>query len=184
MKDSLRFLPILKNIPRSGWLQSGVCLGDVESVSEHSFDVASLAMIFCDVLRSKGRVLDYERTIRAAILHDWAESLTMDMPRSARIFLEDPDSAKHAEKKAFETLLKDLPSLKKDYLDLWKLAHSDSDEGNLVKLADLCSMHLQAERYELSGNKDRHLQEIKAFAKKGIEKRLKIFPELKTMINK
>lgn len=182
MDKPLSFLSTLKNIPRAGWLQAGVGLGSVESVSEHSFDVASMAMVFCDVLKSKGRKLDYEKTVKAAILHDWAEAIMMDQPRSVKELLEEPKSIKRAERKALENMLKKVPQLKPDYLALWDLAHSDTEEGNLVKLADLYSMYLQARRYIASGSKDKNTKQIRDSAKEGIKKRLAIFPELRPLV--
>jgi len=182
MGKPLSFLPTLKNIPRAGWLQAGIGLGSVESVSEHSFDVASMAMVFCDVLKAKGRKLDYEKTLRAAILHDWAEAIVMDQPRSVKELIEGPESLKRAERKALEGLLKKMPEPKPDYLALWDLAHSDTEEGDLVKLADLYSMYLQAKRYIASGSRDEQTKEVRDSAKEGIRKRLAIFPELKQLV--
>jgi len=182
MGRPLSFLPTLKNIPRAGWLQAGIGLGKVESVSEHSFDVASMAMVFCDVLKGKGRILDYKRTLKAAILHDWAEVIIMDQPRSVKELIEEPKSIKRAERKALDGMLKKMPALRSEYLALWDLAHSDTDEGNLVKLADLYSMYLQAKMYIASGSRDKRTKEILASAKEGIKKRLALFPELKPLV--
>jgi 5'-deoxynucleotidase YfbR-like HD superfamily hydrolase len=182
MDEPLSFLPTLKNIPRAGWLQAGIGLSSVESVSEHSFDVASMAMVFCDVLNSKGRKLDHEKTVKAAILHDWAEVIIMDQPRSVKELIEEPKSIKRAERKALNRMLKKMPELRSEYLGLWDLAHSDTDEGNLVKLADLYSMYLQAKMYIASGSRDKRTKQIRDSAKQGIKKRLAVFPELKPLV--
>jgi putative hydrolase of HD superfamily len=70
---------ILKNIPRTGWLQRGIPPSVAETVAEHSFEVASILAI---VAMEGGGKLNYERMLLMGILHDWGEAVAGDMPRS------------------------------------------------------------------------------------------------------
>ena len=65
----------LKTIPRSGW-QKKLGIKRPESVADHAFGVAAIAMILSDSKR-----LDSAKVLKMAILHDLAESLTGDLTR-------------------------------------------------------------------------------------------------------
>ena len=83
----------LKRMPRSGWLMRGV--PHVESVAEHSFGVAFVALALADALQASGDLedaLDLEKVLVMALLHDLAEVRLTDLPlRAARLL---PDSGK------------------------------------------------------------------------------------------
>ena len=68
----------LKLLPRVGWLQRGIA--NAESVAEHSFGLAALALIFTAADDS----VDRERVLAMALVHDVAEALIGDLPFSAR----------------------------------------------------------------------------------------------------
>ncbi len=68
----------LADLPRTGWLMSGV--RPCESIADHSFGVAFLAMLLVDALRAEGVTVDGERVLRMALVHDAAEARTGDVP--------------------------------------------------------------------------------------------------------
>lgn len=70
---------ILKNIPRTGWLQRGIPPSVAETVAEHSFEVASILAVVA--MEAEGR-LDTEKLLLMGILHDWGEAVAGDIPRS------------------------------------------------------------------------------------------------------
>ena len=63
----------LKEEPRTGWKVRGL-EGKAESVAEHSYSLATLAMFL-----SQGLGLDQQRVIQLALVHDLVEALTTDI---------------------------------------------------------------------------------------------------------
>jgi putative hydrolases of HD superfamily len=94
-------LAALKLLPRTGWLQRGV--SPAESVAEHSYGVAVLALVVGDAAPG----VDRGRLLAMALLHDMAEALLGDLPAAARRHLGA--EAKHdAERGALAELLASL----------------------------------------------------------------------------
>ncbi|HEU4325950.1 MAG TPA: HD domain-containing protein [Roseiflexaceae bacterium] len=147
----------LKLMPRAGWLQRGVA--QPESVAEHSFGVALLALLAGDGAEG----LDRGKILAIALLHDLAEATLGDLPASARRLFGA--EAKHAaERRAMEELLAGLPQA--DYLALWdEYARGASSEARLVKGLDRIEMLVQALAYERAGS--RALEEFWADAERG-----------------
>lgn len=137
-------LMTLKLLPRTGWLQRGQ--RDPESIAEHSFAVAALALLVGDLIPG----IDRGRLLAIALLHDIAEALIGDLPASARRLFGA--GAKHeAERKAMAELFAGLPSAD-EYLALWEeYAAGDSREARLVKALDRVEMLAQALAYERAG---------------------------------
>lgn len=136
----------LKLLPRTGWLQRGVT--DVESIAEHTFSVASLAMLVGDLLPD----IDRGRLLAIALLHDLAEALIGDLPASARR-LFGVAAKQEAERRALQELLHDLPQAT-EYMELWtEYAEGGSREARLVKALDRLEMLSQALAYERAGHR-------------------------------
>ena len=90
----------LKRMPRTGWLTRGV--PHVESVADHSFGVAFVALALCDALQAAAdppQALDREKTLTMALLHDLAEVRLTDLPTSATNLIE-ADVKRRAEETA------------------------------------------------------------------------------------
>lgn len=136
----------LKLLPRTGWLQRG--LRDVESIADHSYAVAALAMLVGDLQPG----LDRGRVLAIALLHDIAEALIGDLPASARRLFGAP--AKHdAERRALIELFAGLPQAD-EYHMLWEeYASGGSPEARLVKSLDRLEMLAQALAYERAGSR-------------------------------
>ena len=139
----------LRQVPRAGWLQRGVPAAHAESVAEHSFGVAFLAMLLAD--RENG--IDPARVLRLAVVHDLAESLMGDLPASASALLGR--AVKHAaEARAMEAMVEGLPH-GEAYRALWaEYSAGESPEARLVKDADTLDMLLQALLYEEAGQRN------------------------------
>jgi putative hydrolases of HD superfamily len=103
----------LKLTTRHSWLTDP---SRQESTAEHSWMLCLLAIILSDKLDAK---VDLLKVLKIVIVHDLAESVTGDIPAhevSAR-----QENKYSAEKKAFETLLKDLPCEKgEEIISLWE----------------------------------------------------------------
>lgn len=133
----------LKELKRTGWIESGV--PQPESVADHSYRVALLAMTLSD---QKG--LDTLKTVRIALLHDLAESEVGDLtPRQKQVNHEDLES------EAMKEVLSELPGeIRKLYLDAWdEYQRNETPEAKLVHNADKLEMLIQAKEYESKGSK-------------------------------
>ena len=96
----------LKRLDRTGWTLRGLPNG-TESVGAHSFGVAVTAMMLADEIRRQGVEVDLEKTIRIALLHDWAEARVGDMPRTATTYF-GADVRREAELSAFNDMVSPL----------------------------------------------------------------------------
>jgi putative hydrolase of HD superfamily len=138
----------LKWMPRSGWQMRGV--PHAESVAEHSFGVAFVALALADALLGEG--LDLEKVLVMALLHDLAEVRLTDLPAPAVRLL--PDEVKsRAEAAAIDDLLAPLPAAGK-WKALWQeFEDQASPEGRLVRDADKLEMMCQCLHYEQAGSR-------------------------------
>jgi putative hydrolases of HD superfamily len=136
----------LKLLPRTGWLQRGV--PNAESVAEHTFGVATLALLIGDTIGD----LDRGKLLAIAMLHDLAEALLSDLPASAKRFIGA--AHKHnAERSALEEMIEHMPN-RAEYLALWdEYARGCSREARLVKGIDRIEMLAQALAYERAGSR-------------------------------
>lgn len=136
----------LKLLPRTGWLQRGVVAA--ESVAEHTFGVAMLALLIGDAAGE----LDRGKLLAIALLHDLAEVRLSDLPASSTRLI-GAEHKHRAERAALEELFAQLPA-HPDYVGLWaEYASGTSVEARLVKELDRVEMLVQALAYERAGNR-------------------------------
>ena len=138
--DTLVDIIRLKQIPRTGWKKLGL---DSESVADHSYSVAILAMILSDI---KG--LNTFKIIRMALLHDLAESVIGDYtPDDISI------SAKYnLESDAMKKITGSIPQFGENYESLWEeYAANKTLESQLVHQIDRLDMAFQARYYYDNG---------------------------------
>lgn len=141
----------LKRMPRTGWQIRGAPLGgQPENVAAHSYGVVFLTMLLLDCDK---RDLKREQALRMAILHDLAESLIGDLPKTISRFISV--EVKHAaEEAAIEEIVGQTP-MAKAYRALWKEYEAGTTaEALLVKDADKLDMMLQAYLYEQAGQRN------------------------------
>ncbi len=140
----------LKRLPRTGWVESGV--PDPESVADHSFRVALIALVLAD---ENG--LDSLRAVRMALLHDLAEAETGDLTPSQKE--ADPEGFRRAEDAAMDKLLEKLPeAIRGTYRAAWReYSEASTDEARLVRDADKLEMVMQASEYQGEGGDRRKL---------------------------
>jgi putative hydrolase of HD superfamily len=168
----------LKLLPRAGWLQRGVT--GAESVAEHTFGVAVLALLIGDRVGTAahdledtgakgdtgqpGLAIERGKLLAIALLHDLAEALLGDLSASARRLI-GADAKRAAERRAIEELFAGLPN-RAEYMALWdEYAAGSSAEARLVKQLDRVEMLAQALAYERAGS--RTLAEFWAGADQG-----------------
>ena len=140
----------LKCLPRAGWVMRGV--PSVESIADHIFGTAIVALALAHVLNDDGHDLDVEQVLLMALLHDLAEVRLTDLPASAASLIPAEVKSK-AEAGAMAALLAPLPGAGR-LLDLWQsFEDRASPEGRLVRDADKLEMMIQCLRYELAGSR-------------------------------
>jgi putative hydrolase of HD superfamily len=134
----------LKQLYRQGWLRRGAPRQRCESIAEHSFGVALLALWL-----AQGRPeLDVDKAVRMALLHDLGEVYAGDIIPS--------DGVSEAEKRQREAravvqILSRLPE-GQDFIDLWdEFEAGVSPEARFVRQIDRLEMGLQAAVYQRQG---------------------------------
>lgn len=139
----------MKAVPRTGWLLRGV--RDVESVADHSFGVAFIAMLLADLAQQRGMEVDVEKILRMALLHDLTEARTGDLPATIKRHF-DPSSLHAANESLADEMLSGVGAIGEEYLLLWReYEERISLESRIVKAADKLDLLLQAREYEKGG---------------------------------
>lgn len=142
----------LKALPRTGWLLRGV--REVESIAEHLFGVAWIALLLADRARANGHEVSVEKVLRMALLHDLSEARTGDLPSTIKPYFPG-NTLKQADEQAARDILQPLGEIGKNYLALWhEYEERASLEARLVKAADKLDLLLQAREYEKGGAND------------------------------
>ena len=139
----------LKSVRRAGWI-SKVKIEDAESVADHTFSVATMAMLLSDMLG-----FDTHRIIKMALLHDLAESIVGDFKPgdvTARQKLAK-------EKTAMKFILSGLPEPpREEYEEIWfEYLRNRTEIAKFVHRIDKLEMALQANQYAKQGYADKLL---------------------------
>ncbi|UCF36596.1 MAG: HD domain-containing protein [Acidobacteriota bacterium] len=167
----------LKQLYRQGWLQRGIPEARCETVAEHSFAVAMLAMFVAD---QHFPHLDSERVLRIALIHDLGEIHAGDLTPADQV----PSAEKHRqERESLEQVLELHPE-KSRYLELWEEYETGrSPEARLVREIEKLEMALQASVYEHEGLSE--LQEFFTSTQEAVSEPVlrEILEELKALRN-
>jgi putative hydrolase of HD superfamily len=155
LKKILEFSKVagrLKRVDRTGWgLRVGI--EDAESVADHTFRTALIAMVIAD-----SRKLDTEKVIRMALIHDLGEAIIGDWDA---LKTKNEGRVEEKQKKEDEALRRILSALPKElegkYESIWEeLAAGETQESKLIKQVDRLELLLQSVEYEKEGyGKDR-----------------------------
>ena len=144
--DTVQFLDRLASLPRNGWLLRGV--SDPESIAEHSFGVAVVAAQLVDDLRARGMIVDGEKVLRMALVHDAGEAFTGDVPMPAKT-AELKSALVKAEDEALQRVLSPAEHA------LWRESEEGTSiEARVVKAADKLQMAIKALTYTKQGRGD------------------------------
>src|SRR5439155_6670356 len=146
MQNLLRFFEQasrLKTTPRAGWRRCGV--QPCESVAEHTFGVALLALV---LPRLAGLNVRREHCIALALVHDLAEAIVGDITPHDGV--EAPEKRRR-EEQAVRALAESLGD--DEILTLWlEFEEAKTPEAQLVRDLDVIEMTLQAKAYERIGS--------------------------------
>jgi putative hydrolases of HD superfamily len=132
----------LKQLYRQGWLKRGISPARCESVAEHSFGAAVLAMFLVEAYFPR---LDPGKVVRMALLHDFGEIYAGDFTPSDGISAEEKN---RLEAQSVRQVLAKLPN-GAEYIALWEeYEQQETPEAQFVAQIDRLEMVLQASVYE------------------------------------
>lgn len=142
----------LKRVKRTGWVTHGI--KDSESVAEHSYRVAFLAMLLAEKFE-----LDSLKLVKMALVHDIGETVTGDVVCEEGTQITGSKEDKHRnEEKAVGEIFGIDESLK-EYESLWKeFEDQKTEEAKFLKALDKLEMAIQALEYQEEGNPVSKLQ--------------------------
>ena len=103
----------LKQLFRQGWLIRGISKERCESVAEHSFGVALLAMFLAD---SYAPDLDLQKILKLALIHDFGEIYAGDIVPQDQV---SPQKKHELEKRSVHQVFKTLPH-GETYIEAWQ----------------------------------------------------------------
>ncbi|HIG47491.1 MAG TPA: HD domain-containing protein [candidate division Zixibacteria bacterium] len=128
----------LKTLVRAGWARKGVPAP--ESVAEHSFRMALMAMVLGD-----RQDLDTLKLVKMCLIHDLSEVIAGDITPHDGI---TPEEKHQREQAAMEILTRDF-SDGEAYLNLWQEYEAQQTlEAQLARQIDKLEMALQAAEYQ------------------------------------
>jgi putative hydrolase of HD superfamily len=138
----------LKQLYRQGWLQHGIPEALCESVAEHSFSTALLALLLADAFSLE---LDRQQVLLLALIHDLGEIYAGDFTPEDRLLAKE----KHTlEARAIERVFGRLPDGQR-YIRLWQTyERGETHEARFVRQVDRLEMALQASIYARRGYPD------------------------------
>lgn len=137
----------LKRLYRQGWLKRGVPESECESVADHSFGTAILALFLAG--RPPYEALDRDRALRIALVHELGEVYAGDITPVDGVAAEEKARLERA---SIGRVLAGLPG-GEEYLALWEEFEAGlSPEARFVRELDRLEMGLQAAAYRAEGN--------------------------------
>jgi putative hydrolase of HD superfamily len=153
MKSFLKAIYMMKRLRRQGWIRAGVPISNVESIAEHSFGTALIALLIAIIHNSQqqNQKIDVFRVTTIALLHDFPESGYQDIDRSFDELLGSSASKikEKLDEKAIKQLLEGIPG---DHTSLkTSLSPPPSIEKTIVDYADKLELLGQIMDYKASG---------------------------------
>ncbi len=151
----------LKKLFRSGWLLRGVSREDCESVAEHVFATALLALLLSE---DSPQALDRLRVLELALVHELGEIDAGDLTPADEV----SSAAKHELESKGVQRVACLLSSRDRILDLWhEYEAGETPEARFVRQIDKLEMAFQAAAYERTFPLD--LSEFKTSAREQIQ---------------
>ena len=139
--DVARLSGSLKWLARTGWMQRGVPQSMAESVSQHSFEAALIALDIGFTLEGMGLRVDPFKASVLALIHDIAEAVVGDIPRWSSSRMGGSKDSLEAEAVESFSVNRGVKNLYSEY------QQGDSLEAAIARLSDYLSTCIQARRY-------------------------------------
>lgn len=132
----------LKHIYRRGWLLNGIPKDICESVADHTFGVAFLALLLSNFEQGE---LDQSKLLKMALIHDVGEIDAGDIVPSDGMVIEEKSKM---ERNSILRIFSNL-RLGENYIEIWdEFNYGKSAEANFIKQIDKLEMALQAMVYQ------------------------------------
>lgn len=148
----------LKDLRRAGWVRRGIPAP--ESVADHSFRTAVLALVLAD-----GLGVDAGRLLEMVLVHDLPEG-DPEVGDITPFCGVDPEEKRRRERAAMERLCADLPA-GDELLRLWlEYDEGRTPEADVAHQLDALEMAIQSREYEAKHGAD--LSEFRESARKKI----------------
>ncbi|MFW9915213.1 MAG: HD domain-containing protein [Candidatus Thorarchaeota archaeon] len=163
----LEGLYFLKRLRRQGWIRAGVTISEVETVAEHIYGVAILALLLCPLENKQRRKanqleLNSELVLKLALVHDLAESKYQDLDTSLASLIGKErfsDFKQNAEETAFLQIQQELSRILGVQAEIPSL-FEESPEVQFVQDLDKLDMILQAANYIQHGLAPKTVQKL------------------------
>jgi putative hydrolase of HD superfamily len=163
----LEGLYFLKRLRRQGWIRAGVAISEVETVAEHIFGVAILALLLCPLENKHRRKanrpeLNSELVLKLVLIHDLAESKYQDLDTSLASLIGKErfsDFKQNAEETAFLQIQQELSQVLGVQAEIPNL-FEESPEVEFVQDLDKLDMFLQAANYIQRGLAPKGVQQL------------------------
>jgi len=161
----------LKRLPRSGWLLREISRDNCESVAEHVFATAFLALLLSE---HSPQVLDRLRILELVLVHELGEIDAGDLTPADGV----SPAAKHAMESKGVRRIASLLSSRDRIIGLWnEYEAAETPEARFVRQIDKLEMAFQAAAYERMSHCN--LNEFKASARDQIQE-----PELLELLDR
>ncbi len=129
----------LDSLARTGWMLRGVPASMAETVSQHSFKAAIIALRVSEILRDMGLEINPLKAASIALIHDLAEAFIGDIVPTHRGHAgKESEEYIHISVEVGSDLI---TGLFREYMDM------DSVEAVVARLADRLSTMLMAKHY-------------------------------------
>ncbi len=164
-----------------GWLESGIDLNEAEDVAQHTFETSTIALVILDSTEQK---LDDEKTLRMALIHDWAESVTGDLSKEMTEQI-GTQAKKEIEEKALEALLEHVSQIRRrnEYSEILKEYNRGKTlEAKLVKAADKISILMEANKIAKPEKNSEKLEKIWKKTREKLVPFVEDFPVLEDLL--
>lgn len=137
----------LKNIYRQGWIKGLLDISnftDVESIADHTWSVAMLALTIIEKYKLD---LDVTKCMKIAMIHEFGEIYAGDFTPRDNVTKEQ----KHElEKESVEKVLS-LINFENDFYELWEeFEKQETEESKFIKQIDKLECVMQAGCYDLN----------------------------------
>jgi len=140
----IQIVRYLKTSKRTGWVDRGIPLQNVESISDHMYRMSILSMII------PNSEINIDRCVKIAVIHDIAESLVGDITPFGGVSKQEKHRRELESIKYLSSIIEPYnPVFAKDIMDLW-LDYEEirTIEARYVKDIDKFEMIQQAWEYE------------------------------------
>lgn len=136
----------VKKVKRAGWIREGIT--NPESVADHSFRVAVMAIVFGDQF-----AVDTDKLIKMALIHDIAEGTRGDkvIERGSQVDNLARDEKNKEEVETLRQIFTDISGAEKL---IQYQADENSKEAKILKQLERLEMAVQALEYEEEFGKD------------------------------